>query len=507
MNSSGWVLPEDVLAGAPTYAPRPGELADLELLLTGAFAPLTGLPTSADLAAMARRGRLADGTPWSIPVTLEVSGGLIADLERDNPLKRALVITDLEGTPVAAVDVVDAWPTRSGMSCIGGPVRRIGDPFPGPFGALRQPPATIREQLPGGRVVGVIADAPLHRPHLAQIVLATRTLQAHLLVLIPVAETTARGLPPEALVRCVLAARDRMPAATIATVPLRRRANEIHHALARARVAQAYGATHLLATGLALSGGGPRVLVPRELAYDSRDGQWRAREDIPERNQRLALAGDEIEDMLDRGFGLPEWHTPPAVAKELTRARPPRRWRGLVVFFTGRSGSGKSAIARRLAAALKENGDRTVTLLDDDLVRRELSAGPEPAVGGGDPDRTARRVGWIAAEVARHRGVAICSPAPPSAQGLQRVRTAAQAAGAGFVLVCLSTPADVCQRRLRSGFAAGLATAGGEPGVAPDDRFQQPADADIVLDTTDISLEAAVGAVLGHLTETGWVEP
>lgn len=507
MGSSGWVLPEDVLAGAPTYTPRPGELADLELLLTGAFAPLTGLPTSADLAAMARRGRLADGTPWSVPVTLEVPAGLIAGMDRENPLKRALVITDLEGTPVAAVDVVDAWPTRDGMSGVGGPVRKISGPFPGPFGTLRQPPATVREQLPAGRVVGVVADAPLHRPQLAQAVLATRTLQAHLLVLIPVAETTARGLPPEALVRCVLAARERMPTATLATVPLRRRANEIHHALARARVAQAYGATHLLATGPALSGGGPRVLVPRELAYDSRDGQWRAQEDIPKRNQRLALTEDEIEDMLDRGFGLPEWHTPPAVAKELARARPPRRWRGLVVFFTGRSGSGKSAIARRVAAALKEHGDRTVTLLDGDLVRRELSAGPEPSDSGGDPDRTARRVGWIAAEIARHRGVAICSPAPPSARALQQVRAAAQGAGAGFVLISLATPAAVCRRRVRGGLAATRGTPGADPGEIPDDSYHQPPDADLVLDTTDTPLETAVAAVLGHLTETGWVEP
>src|SRR5690606_19344238 len=219
MGSSGWVLPEEVLAGAPTHTPRPGELADLELILSGAFAPLTGLLTSADLASMSRRGRLADGTPWSVPVTLEVPTDLIAGMDLGDPLHRALVVTDFEGTPVAAVDVVDAWPTRDGMTGVGGPVRRINDPFPGPFAALRRPPAAVRERLPDGRVLGVVADAPLHRPQLAQIVLATRTLQAHPLVLIPVAEPTAAGLPPEALVRCVLAARDRMPAATIVTVP------------------------------------------------------------------------------------------------------------------------------------------------------------------------------------------------------------------------------------------------------------------------------------------------
>src|SRR5206468_2069139 len=184
------------------------------------------------------------------------------------------------------------------------------------------------------------------------------------------------GLSPESLVRCVLAARDRMPAATIVAVPLVPHGDEIRDALLRARVAAAYGATHLLATGTSmLSGGGLRVLVPRDLAYDGRDGQWRSRDDIPARHQRLALTQAEIDDLLDRGVALPEWHTPPAVSRELARARPPRRHRGLVVFLTGLSGAGKSTIARGVADALLETGERTVTLLDGDVVRRHLSAG------------------------------------------------------------------------------------------------------------------------------------
>ena len=143
------------------------------------------------------------------------------------------------------------------------------------------------------------------------------------------------------VLRAVLAARDRMPAVTIVAVPLVSHGDEIHDALLRARVAAAYGVTHLLATGSSmLSGGGPRVLVPRDLAYDSRDGQWRSRDDIPPRHRRLSLSQPEIDNLLDRGVALPEWHTPPAVAREMARARPPRHHRGLVVFFTGLSGAG-----------------------------------------------------------------------------------------------------------------------------------------------------------------------
>jgi sulfate adenylyltransferase len=501
---NGWVLPDDVLRDAPTYAPRPGELADLELLLNGAYAPLTGFLGRADLTSLTRRGQLADGTPWPFPVTLEVPAGLVDPLDLSNPLQRALVLTDPEGAPIAAVDVTEVWPTRDGRRGVAGAVRRIGDGGHGLFHQLRLSPAEVRDLLPPGRVLGVIADRPLHRPQLAQISHAARTLAAHVLMLIPVTEGAA-GLPPEALVRCVFAARDRMPAATLVAVPLPGRTDEIRDALLRARVASAYGVTHLLSTGEALSGGGLRVLVPRELAYDTRDGQWRWRDDIPPRNRRLALRPEEINDLLDRGFPLPEWHTPPAVAKELTRIRPPRRHRGLVVFFTGLSGSGKSTIARGVADALRETGERTVTLLDGDVVRRELSAGL--GFSRADRDLNIRRIGWVAAEVARHHGVALCCPIAPYALARQNARVMAEAAGGGFLLVYLSTPLEVCEQRDRKGLYA-RARAGQITGMTGvDDPYEVPTDADLVIDTTDMAVDEAVEAVLTHLTETGWVEP
>src|SRR5215216_1248782 len=110
--SVGWVLPEDVLRDAPSYAPRPYELADLELLLTGAYAPLTGFLGHDDLTSIGRRGRLADGTAWPVPVTLEAPEDVVRALEPDNALRRVLVLTDPEGAPVAAVDVRATWRTR-----------------------------------------------------------------------------------------------------------------------------------------------------------------------------------------------------------------------------------------------------------------------------------------------------------------------------------------------------------------------------------------------------------
>jgi sulfate adenylyltransferase len=502
---NGWVLPDEVLRDAPTHTPRPYELADLELLLNGAYTPLTGFLGQADVASLTRRGQLADGTPWAVPVTLEVPDRLLDGLDLDNPLHRALILTDNEGAPVAAVDVTEVWSTREGLSGVGGSVRRVGDGGHGPFQRLRRSPAEVKSLLPPGRVLGVVADRPLHRPQLAQIAHAARTLAAHLLVLIPIGEPGPDGLAPEALVRCVLAARDRMPPATVVGVPLVRRRDEIRDALVRARVAAAYGVTHLLSTGTMLSGGGPRVLVPRELAYDSRDGQWRWRDDIPPRNRRLELKPVEIDDLLDRGFPLPEWHTPPAVARELARVRPPRRHRGLVVFFTGLSGSGKSTIARGVADVLRETGDRTVTLLDGDVVRRELSAGL--GFSKADRDLNVRRIGWVAAEVARHRGIALCCPIAPYAAARATARQMATVAGAGFVMVHVATPLAVCEQRDRKGLYA-RARAGQITGMTGiDDPYEEPTDADLVLDTSGLTVDDTVSMVLSYLTESGWVEP
>jgi sulfate adenylyltransferase len=502
---NGSVLPEDVLRDAPSYTPHPHELADLELLLSGAYAPLTGFLGRADMAALGRRGRLADGTPWPVAVTLEIPGETAGKLALDDPLRRTVILTDQEGAPVAALEATDLWRIADDRYGVGGPVQRMGDGGHGPFQRLRRTPAEVRALLPPGRVLGVIADRPLHRPQLAQIAHAARTLAAHLLILIPVSGPGPDGLPPEALVRAIFAARDRMPPATIVAVPLPPRGDEMRDALLRARVAGAYGVTHVLSTGEMLSGGGPRVLVPRELAYDNRDGQWRWRDDIPPRNRRLAMTPAEIDDLLDRGFPLPEWHTPPAVAKELVRMRPPRRHRGLVVFFTGFSGSGKSTIARGLTDSLREGGERTITLLDGDVVRRELSAGL--GFSKADRDRNVRRIGWVAAEVARHRGMAVACPIAPYESARAAVRAMAVQAGAGFLLVHVATPLEVCEQRDRKGLYA-RARAGqlrGMTGV--DDPYEEPRNAELTIDTTAMSVADAVEVVLAYLVENGWVEP
>ncbi|MGH8882653.1 MAG: adenylyl-sulfate kinase, partial [Stackebrandtia sp.] len=371
-----------------------------------------------------------------------------------------------------------------GMIRVGGPVRRIGEVLHGPFRRMRVSPAKIREGLTTARVLGVIADRPLHRPQLAEISRAAHTLAAHVLVLVPVAGLGPFGLPPAALMRSVLAARDRLPSASIVAVPLSRRGDDVRDGLLSARVAAAYGATHLLSMRRLFAGGsGIRVMLPRQLCYDVRDGQWRAMDEVEPPFRRQPMSDAEVLDMLDRGFGLPDWHTPPAVAAELKRARPPRRKRGVVVFFTGLSGSGKSTIARGAYDALLETGERTVSLFDGDVVRRLLSA----RLGFSPQDRelNIRRIGFVAAEVAHHHGVALCCPIAPYASGREAARRMAAEAGADFVLIHVNTPLEVCEERDRKGLYAKARNGIIEEFTGVSAPYEEPTDADLTVNTTD----------------------
>lgn len=168
--------------------------------------------------------------------------------------------------------------------------------------------------------------------------------------------------------------------------------------------------------------------------------------------------------------------------------------RGLVVFFTGLSGSGKSTIARALNDVLLEAGDRTVTSLDGDVVRRHLSTG----LGFSREDRETniRRIGWVGAEIARHGGVAICSPIAPFDETRKAVRAMTEAAGGDFVLIHIATPLEECERRDRKGLYAKART-----GEIPDftgisSPYEVPDDADLTVDTTDRSIAEVLEEVL-----------
>jgi len=480
---------------------------------------------AADVAAVTERGVLADGTPWPVPVTLEVPADAVpADADH-------LVLQDREGAPLAVLAVTERLPAP-GLAAPGGaenpvrvrlagPVRALREPEHGPFRQLRRRPDEVRGELAGGNVLGYATRRPLNKRHIGQLRHYADQLNARLLLLPLVAGRAEVVTRPEALVRAVLAARQHLPAGTLVVpVPLARRPGGPAADLrAQAVVAAAYGATYLLAdvpdgpelaavpagakNGTLILPGVPIPIVSAgEWAYDPRSEVWRPLALIEPGAEQDELTDSELTALLDSGAEVPPWFAPPSVARELRRARPPRAERGLVVFFTGLSGSGKSTIARGLAEALTERGDRTVSLLDGDHVRQLLSAGL--TFSRADRDLNIARIAYVAAEVARHGGIAICAPIAPYAQARAAARKMVTEVG-DFLLVYVSTPVEVCAARDRKGLYA-KARAGliqGFTGVS--DPYEEPRDADLVLDTSAMTRDQAVGAVLRLLVRGGWL--
>jgi sulfate adenylyltransferase len=536
-------------AGLPTLVLNERQLGDLELLLSGAFRPLTGFMCEVDVTAVERAAELADGTPWPILVTLDVAQDAVP-LEADR-----VVLADPEGAPLAILKIAE----RSELPAAGlgrdedGKLIRLGGPVfgsreieHGPFRRLMRTPAQVRAQLAEAGDAPVLALAtrgPLHRRQIGQLRHVASQLKARVMLLPLVVGQADIVSAPEALVRAVLAATASLPAGTLVVpVPLAARApgpaaGPERELAARVMIAAAYGATHLMAdpadpaigsaassaAGLAGRGSmaagrqqadsepeGPAaglrpvipVLTVGTWAYDPRAEVWRPLALIETGTERDDLTPGELGDLLDAGAEVPDWFTPEAVARELRRARPPRAERGFVLFLTGLSGSGKSTIARDLRDALAERGDRRVSLLDGDLVRQLLSAGL--TFSRADRDLNIARIGYVAAEIARHGGIAICAPIAPFAAARARVREMVSEVG-DFLLIHVATPVEVCEARDRKGLyakaRAGLI--GQFTGIS--DPYEEPDDAELTIDTSAMSRNEATDLVLSMLTTGGWL--
>jgi sulfate adenylyltransferase len=513
-------------ASLPSLTLGPRELGDLELILSGAFAPLRSFMTRADVDSVTASATLADGTPWPVPVTLEVAADAVPEDAGQ------VLLADPEGTPLAVLTVTERTGAAAdggeaaGRVMLAGPVLANRVPEHGSFRRLMISPERARAELGGGPVLAFATKAPIGARQIGQLRHLAGQLKARLLVLPMVAGPAEVVRQPEALIRSVLAATRSLPAGTL-VVPVpyadRTTGDRARDLAAHAIMAAAHGATHLMADGWPESaaaapeaapdeeGAAPAALLPGapipvlpsgDWAYDQRAEVWRPLALIEPGTEIEDLSADQLADMLDAGTPLPSWFASGEVAAELRHARPPRSERGFVLFLTGLSGSGKSTIARDLRDLLAERGDRRVSLLDGDLVRSLLSAGL--TFSRADRDLNIARIGYVAAEIAKHGGIAICAPIAPFAAAREQVRQMVSQVG-DFLLIHVSTPVQVCEQRDRKGLyakaRAGLITQ--FTGVS--DPYEEPEDAVLVLDTSVISREQATGKIMAMLTSGGWL--
>ncbi len=429
----------DLLLPTPQWTPTQREIDDLDLMLNDCLLDNPGgFVNPADAGDASPLTLIVDGE------TAEVAGAV-----------GFLDLLDPEGVPLARLTVQSTWDAGGERYGVVGRVQRLAHIEFGPFRRLHLPPERVRRAQAGRPLLAVPVHRPLSSTDLAAIRNRANDLAATVLLLACVGDGMPSGVSGPALVR-----------ATLQGASL----------LGEARVVAVSAADH---------------------GWDEPHGRWSSRNEWLLSSVAGAYGSDVL--LLDREV---TGNLPAAIASIVERDRPPRHRQGVVIFFTGLSGSGKSTLARALVDHILEQGDRTVTSLDGDVVRQHLSKGL--GFSREDRDTNIVRIGFVAAEIARHGGVAVCSPIAPFESTREQVRRLVTRAGGGFVLVHVTTPLEECERRDRKGLYA-RARAGEIPdftGISS--PYETPTEA-VKLDTTNRPIAQCLAELLKAPAMAGWL--
>ncbi len=531
----------------------PRQICDLELLMNGGFNPLKGFLSEADYNSVVDNMRLTDGALWPMPITLDVSEEFAASLE----LNQDIALRDQEGVILGTMTVTDRWTpdkaheavqvfgaddaahpavnylhNQAGKVYLGGPVVGIQQPVHYDFRARRDTPNELRaffRKLGWRKVVAFQTRNPLHRAHQELTFRAAREAQANLLLHPVVGMTKPGDIDHFTRVRCYEAVLDQYPSATTSMSLLNlamRMAGPreaVWHGLIRAN----HGCTHFIvgrdhagpgnnSKGEPFYGAydaqelfrqheaeiGLEMLPFKHMVYVQEKAQYEPVDEVEKGATVLNISGTELRRRLSEGLDIPEWFSFPEVVSELRRTRPPRHKQGFTVFFTGFSGSGKSTIANALMVKLMEMGGRPVTLLDGDIVRKQLSS--ELGFSKEHRDLNIRRIGYVASEITKNGGIAICAPIAPYATTRRAVREDIQQFGA-FVEVHVATSIEECERRDRKGLYK-LARAGKiKEFTGISDPYDVPETPELRVETENVEVDNCAHQVILKLENMGLI--
>jgi sulfate adenylyltransferase len=532
------------------------QLCDLELLANGGFSPLDGFMGQADYERVVTDMRLADGTLWPMPITLDVSEDFAAGVTAGDDV----VLRDPEGVALAILTVSDIWrPDRAAEAeavfgtrdtahpgaayllqrshpvYLGGRVEALELPSHYDFPHLRLTPAETRARFARSgwrRVVAFQTRNPMHRAHVELTFLAARQAEANLLIHPVVGMTKPGDVDHYSRVRCYEHVLKKYPEQTTALslLPLAMRMGGPREAVWHAIIRRNYGCTHFIVgrdhAGPGKDSQGEEIYGPydaqalvtehaealgiemvpfRMMVYVQERAGYAPIDEVDEtRETVMNISGTEFRRRMREGLEIPDWFGYPEVVAELRRTYPPRSRQGFTLFFTGLSGSGKSTVANAVMVKLMERGGRAVTLLDGDVVRKHLSS--ELGFSKAHRDLNIRRIGFVAAEITRNGGAAICAPIAPYASTRRDVRQMIEAANGGFIEIHVATPIEECERRDRKGLYA-KARAGQITGFTGiDDPYEAPVEPELRIDTTDCTPEEAAQQVLLKLESLGYID-
>jgi sulfate adenylyltransferase len=531
----------------------PRQLCDLELLLNGGFSPLRGFMSRADYESTCARMRLADGKIWPIPIILDVPD----EFARTIGPGCSIALRDPEGVMLAAFHVEELWqpdrrheaaavygttsPAHPGANYllertnpwyVAGRLEGMQFPSHYDFRTLRLTPAELRAEfvrLGWRRIVAFQTRNPMHRAHQELTLRAAKEAEANLLIHPSVGMTKPGDVEYYVRVRCYEALLSKYPKDTVklSLLPLAMRMGGPREAVWHAIIRKNYGCSHLIVgrdhagPGKDESGKpfyGPYAaqelleshqeeigitMVPFQMMVYLEDKDVYVPEDqVPAGSRVLNISGTELRSRLSEGREIPPWFTFPEVASELRRNYPPRQRQGFTLFFTGLSGSGKSTIANVLLIKFLEIGGRPVTLLDGDIVRKHLSS--ELGFSREHRDINIRRIGFVASEITKNGGIAICAPIAPYDEVRKQVRAMIQPHG-GFILVYLATDLELCEKRDRKGLYAKARAGLVKQFTGISDPYEAPNDAEVILDTGNLTPQEAAQEIFLHLEREGFI--
>jgi len=538
----------------PSWDLTPRQICDLEMVLNGGFSPLTGFMNKADYESVCSNMRLSSGLLWPMPITLDVTEAFAKTLHSGST---KIALRDAEGVMIAILHVEEIWQpdrqaegkavfnstsvahpgvaylmNRSNPWYVGGRLEGLQLPSHYDFKALRQTPAELRADFANQgwrRIVAFQTRNPMHRAHVELTFRAAKQIEASLLIHPVVGMTKPGDVDYFTRVRCYQLLVGKYPAGTakLALVPFAMRMGGPREAVWHALIRKNYGCTHLI-VGRDHAGPGKDtdgkpfygpyeaqelfakheeeigvIQVPFQMMVylEDKDKYFPANE-IPKDARVLDLSGTELRNRLNEGRDIPSWFTYPEVATELRRSFPPRHKQGLTIFFSGLSGSGKSTIANVLMTKFLEVGGRPVTMLDGDLVRKHLSS--ELGFSKEHRDINIRRIGYVASEITKNGGIAICAPIAPYDLTRKDVRALIEPVG-GFILVHLSTSVDVCETRDRKGLYAKARAGILKEFTGISDPYEEPTDAELHINTAELSPEEAAQEIVLHLEREGFI--